>query len=149
MACIGAVKPTFLIVAAGVFALYLERDGWRGLRRAEPYAIVAFGILAAALWLSWASSLGRSTGLTFGLTDKLFDAAVLFDHGYWVKVTRRLVKDLFGPIGIVAAALGLVTAWRAHRLVEIALVLAGLVYLIVVTPGNYHHDYYQIPVVTG
>jgi 4-amino-4-deoxy-L-arabinose transferase-like glycosyltransferase len=149
MACIGAVKPTFLIVAAGVFALYVERDGWRGLLRVEPYTTVACGILAASLWLLWASSLGRATGLTFGLTDKLFDAAVLFDHGYWVKVTRRLVKDLFGPIGIIAAALGIVAAWRARCLMEIALVLGGLVYLIVVTPGNYHHDYYQIPLVTG
>jgi Dolichyl-phosphate-mannose-protein mannosyltransferase len=149
MACIGAVKPTFLIVSAGVFGLYLERDGARGLLRAEPFAIVGCGILAAAVWLTWAVTLGRSTGLTFGLTDKLFDAAVLFDHGYWIKVTRRLVKDLFGPVGIVAAALGLVTVWRERRLMEIALAVGGMAYLIIVTPGNYHHDYYQIPLVTG
>lgn len=149
MACIGAVKPTFLIVAAGVFALYIERDGRRGLLRVEPYVIVACGIVAAALWLTWASNLGQSTGLTFGLTDKLFDAAVLFDKGYWIKLTRRLVKDLFGPIGIAAAILGLVTAWRTHRLMEIALVLGGIAYLVIVTPGNYHHDYYQIPLVSG
>jgi Dolichyl-phosphate-mannose-protein mannosyltransferase len=149
MACIGAVKPTFLIVAAGVFALYVERDGRRGLLCVEPYVIVACGVLAAGLWLTWASNLGRSTGLTFGLTDKLFDAAVLADHGYWIKVTRRLVKDLFGPVGIIAATLGLIAAWRARRLMEIALVLGGIAYLIIVTPGNYHHDYYQIPLVTG
>ena len=82
MALIGAVKPTFLIVAAGVVALYVERDGLRAVRRLEPYAIVGCGAISAALWLSWASSLGQSTGLSFGLTDKLFDAAVLFDHGY-------------------------------------------------------------------
>ncbi len=149
MACIGAVKPTFLIVSAGVFALYLERDRLRGLLRLEPYAIVACGIVSAALWLSWAAALGQTTGLTFGLTDKLFDAGILFDHGYWVKITRRLVKDLFGPIGIVAAAIGLVAVWRARRMMEIALLLGGAAYLIVVTPGNYHHDYYQIPLVSG
>ncbi len=149
MACIGAVKPTFLIVSAGVFALYLERDRLRGLLRLEPYAIVACGIVGAALWLSWAAALGQTTGLTFGLTDKLFDAGILFDHGYWVKITRRLVKDLFGPIGIVAAAIGLIAVWRARRMMEIALLLGGVAYLIVVTPGNYHHDYYQIPLVSG
>jgi Dolichyl-phosphate-mannose-protein mannosyltransferase len=149
MAVIGAVKPTFLIVAAGVFAQYIERDGRRGLLRLEPYVLVSCGIIAATLWLSWAASLGRTTGLTFGLTDKLFDAATLFDHGYWVKVTRRLVKDLFGPMGIIAATIGLVTAWRTRRLLEIALLLAGFAYLIIVTPGNYHHDYYQLPLVTG
>jgi hypothetical protein len=149
MALIGAVKPTFLIVAAGVVALYVERDGLRAVRRLEPYAIVGCGAISAALWLSWASSLGQSTGLSFGLTDKLFDAAVLFDHGYWVKVTRRLFKDLFGPIGIAAAVLGMMTAWRERRLMEIALVIGSIAYLIIVTPGNYHHDYYQIPLVPG
>jgi hypothetical protein len=89
MAVIGAVKPTFLIVAAGVLALYIERDGRRGLLSLEPYVLVSCGIIAATLWLSWAASLGRTTGLTFGLTDKLFDAATLFDYGYWVKVARQ------------------------------------------------------------
>ena len=106
-----------------LFALYVERDGFRGVRRSGAIRHRRrAGSIAAALWLSWACERsGRSTGLTFGLTDKLFDAAVLFDHGYWVKVTRRLVKDLFGPIGIVAAAIGLVAVWRARRLMEIAL----------------------------
>ena len=132
-----------------MFALYVERDGLRGLLRLEPYAIVGVRDRRAALWLSWAAALGQTTGLTFGLTDKLFDAGILFDHGYWVKMTRRLVKDLFGPIGIVAAAIGLVAVWRARRMMEIALLLGGAAYLIIVTPGNYHHDYYQIPLVSG
>ncbi len=146
---IGAVKPTFLIVVAGVFALFLERYGWRGLSRVEPYVLVLVGALAAAAWLTWAAHLGRETGLTFGLTDKLFDAGILTEPGYWRKVSTRLLKDLFGPVGLTAGAIGAVTAWRDRRYMELALVAGGIVYLVVVTPGNYHHDYYQIPLVTG
>ena len=60
--------------------------------------------------VTYQSAKGPRAGVV--VDDKLFDAAVLFDHGYWVKVTRRLFKDLFGPIGIAAAVLGMMTAWR-------------------------------------
>lgn len=147
MVLIAIVKPTHLGVGAAVAGLFIERDGWRGLARWELWATGVAAAGAAALWFTHAHNLYEQTGLTFGLTNKLFDAEVLFSAAFASKIAARVVKDLLGPIGSLALLVGLVVAVRRGRWAEPLGVAAFVLYLIVVTPGNFAHNYYQLPLI--
>jgi hypothetical protein len=94
-----------------------------------------------------ARGLHALTGLSFGVTDKLFDGDLLFSWRYVAKIGTRLLKDVLGPVGAIAMVYGLVVAWRQRRWAEPLGVAAFLVYLGVVTIGNFAHNYYQLPIV--
>jgi hypothetical protein len=143
---IAVVKPTYLIVWGPVVGLFLERFGRRAFIRWELWLAGLTNVALGAWWFTHAHTLFGLTGISFGLTDKLFDAALLVSD-YPVKVAIRLLKDILGPVGAVFATYGLVVAIRERRYAEIFGVLAFLVYLIVVTRGNYEHNYYQLPIV--
>lgn len=144
---IAAVKPTFLIVWGPLVALFIERFGARGLIRWEPWLAGAITMACGLLWFSHARHLFEMTGLSFGLSDKLLDLDLLFSGDYAFIVLRRLFKDVLGPIVFVFAPVGLVAAARRGRYAEAAGLATFLLYLAVVTPGNFHHNYYQLPVV--
>jgi hypothetical protein len=48
---------------------------------------------------------------------------------------------------VLFGAYGLVVALRSGRYAEAFGVIGFVVYLVVVTPGNFHHNYYQLPIV--
>ena len=87
------------------------------------------------------------TGLTFGIGDKLFDRDLLLSWKYAAKISTRLVKDVLGPFGVVFLVAGVWSAWQRRKVAEIAGICAFISYLVVVTGGNFHHNYYQLPVV--
>jgi hypothetical protein len=126
---------------------FIERFGKRGLMRWELWATAAANVVAAFLWFTHAHSLYEATGLTFGLSDKLFSGELLLSLQYPWKIGTRLLKDLLGPVGLFFGAYGLVTAVRRRYWVEPLGVAAFVTYLAVVTVGNYHHNYYQLPIV--
>jgi hypothetical protein len=147
MAMIAVVKPTYLVGGAFVAGLFMERQGWRGLARWELWAVAAAAAGAGVAWFQHARTLYEVTGLSFGVTDKLFDAELLFSGRFVTKILTRLVKDVLGPVGIVAAIYGVIVARQSGRWAELFGLAAFVVYLAVVTTGNFAHNYYQLPVV--
>lgn len=144
VAVLAGVKPQWLIVLAPMIALSIEREGWAALRQPSVWLLAVAGAGSAAAWLWHMDAVGRATGLTFGAADKLFNPDDM-SMRYAFIVGRRLVRDLLGPIGFAAFAIGLVTAAQQRRRVELAWTAAFLAYLIVVSRGNRVHDYYQLP----
>ena len=104
-------------------------------------------VAAAVAWFTHAHTLFTMTGLSFGLSNKLFDTDLVLTLRYSSKIATRLVKDVLGPVGIAFAAYGLVVAVRQRRWAEPLGVVAFVTYLIVITNGNFHHNYYQLPIV--
>lgn len=147
MALIAVVKPTFLGIGGAVAGLFIERDGARGLWRWPLWATGLVAAAAAAAWFTHAHNLYETTGLTFGVTNKLFDGSLLFSWVFVSKIATRLVKDLLSPVGAIAALIGLVVAVRQGRWAEPLGVAAFLLYVVVITPGNFAHNYYQLPIV--
>jgi hypothetical protein len=86
------------------------------------------------------------TGLTFGLTDKSFEPSLVFSTRFPLRIARRLVRDIIGPVGLVLLVWGTIAAVRRRRWVEPAGLLGFAVYLVAVARGNYHHDYYQLAI---
>jgi hypothetical protein len=141
---LAGVKPQWLIVLAPMIALSMEREGWAAWRRPSVWLLVIAGAGSAAAWLWHMDAVGRATGLTFGAADKLFNPDDMSVR-YAFIIGRRLVRDLLGPIGLVAFAIGLVAAVKQGRRVELAWTAAFLAYLVIVSRGNRVHDYYQLP----
>jgi Dolichyl-phosphate-mannose-protein mannosyltransferase len=146
LSLLGAVKPQWLIMLAPVWALWFERDGWQFLARWETWLVAIVPCATAAAFLWHMHEVAERTQLTFGAADKLFQLGDMTGHFVFV-ITRRMVRDIFGPIGVVAWIAGLVALVKRGRRVEIAALLACLVYLIVVSHGNRRHDYYQLAMV--
>ena len=146
-AAIAIVKPTYLVVFAPVVGLFWERFGTAALARWELWLPAVASAACGALWFSHAHALAQATGLSFGLGDKLMNADILLSSEYWVKIVRRLFADILGPVGFVAAIAGVVFALQRRRVAEFLGFLAFDVYLLVVVGGNFHHNYYQLPIV--
>jgi hypothetical protein len=152
---IAAVKLPYLIVWGGIAGLFLERYGAKTLARWETWAIGIVNVLVAAAWYRHAHALAQTTGLSFGMTDKLFDPRLVFSLGFPAQMIWRLVRDILGPVGIVAAVVGAWLAVRERRWFEPLAVAAFLAYVVIVARGNAEHDYYQLalipiaPVVAG
>ena len=146
-ALIAVVKPTYLIVCAPVAGLFLERFGKAALLRWELWLTAIVVVVCGLLWFRHARNISELTGLSFGLSDKLLDSEILLSLEYPFKIARRLVKDVIGLVGTFFVPVGLAIALRRGKLAELLGVLSFAAYLIVVTVGNFHHNYYQLPIV--
>lgn len=144
---IAIVKPTYLIILGPVGGLFFERFGVAALLRWEPWLVGAATVASGTLWFWHARNLSELTGLSFGLSDKLLDSEILRSAEYPFKVARRLVKDILGPVGALFTPIGAVIAIREKKYAEALGILAFAAYLIVVAAGNFHHNYYQLPIV--
>jgi hypothetical protein len=127
-----------------VFGLFLEADGRRAWRRWELWMMAAVDLTVAAAWYTHAHRLGVATGLSFGLTDKLFDAGTVFSLEYPYLLLDRMIRDILEPIGLVALGIGAWLAIRRARWCEILGLLGFAAYLVLVALGNSQHDYYQL-----
>ena len=144
---IAVIKPTYLIVWGPVLGLFAEKYGHRVVLRPELWVLVLLNVGAMAAWFTHAHALFAMTGLTFGIGDKLFDADLLLSFRYLSKISTRLIKDVLGPCGILFLIAGLWEMRRRHALAELAGLGAFVAYLAIVTVGNFHHNYYQLPIV--
>jgi hypothetical protein len=107
-------------------------------------------IVSAACGVAWfahAHALAQATGLSFGLADKLMNTDILLSAEYWIKIVRRLFADILGPVGFVAAIAGVIFARQQRKVAELFTWLAFAIYLFTVVGGNFHHNYYQLPIV--
>ncbi len=143
---IALIKLPYLIIWAAVAGLFLEKHGARGWRRWELWIGMAVCLVAAVAWFRHAQALGQQTGLSFGLTDKLFDTELMFSGKYPLKLVERLFKDVLGPVGFCAMAAGIWLAIRGRRWCELLGVSAFAFYLLLVVGGNFQHDYYQLAI---
>ena len=143
-ALVGMVKLPYLIVWAPIVGLFVEVDGARIWRRWELWLMVAIDLIAVAWWYFHAHQLGLATGLTFGMTDKLFDARLVLSPSFLSVLVMRLLKDVLGPVGMIGVACGVWFAVRERRWCDLFAVGGFTAYLVLVAKGNYVHDYYQL-----
>ncbi len=143
---LGAIKLPFLIVWAPLAALWFERGGWRSLWSPSLLGVYLINGVAVAAWYVHAHQIGAQSGITFGMTDKLFDPSLVFSIDFVTQIARQLFKDVFG-LTLLFFAVGTVAVWRQRRWCELAYVGAFIVYLLALARGNYRHDYYQLPIV--
>jgi hypothetical protein len=81
------------------------------------------------------------------MTDKLFDAGLVFSPEFPLTIATRLLKDILSPIGLAAFLAGVWFAIRERRWAEILGVVGFVAYLLLVAKGNYVHDYYQLAII--
>jgi hypothetical protein len=143
---LAVVKPTYLIVWGAIAGLFLERFGRAAFVRWELWLMAAVNLGLGTLWFRHAGQISQLTGISFGLADKLFSADVLFSD-YLPKVAIRLLKDIIGPVGVVFGSYGAIVAAQQRRYAERCGLITFAAYLIVVTVGNFSHNYYQLPIV--
>lgn len=146
-ALIGMIKFPYLIVWAPVVGLFWEAGPKRPARFWPLYLMAVVDLTAAALWYSHAHRLGQATSLSFGLLDKTFDPALVLSGRFVIGIGARLMRDVLGPIGFIAAAAGLVICLRRRRWAEVFGAAAFCAYLVLVARGNDVHDYYQVAIV--
>jgi Dolichyl-phosphate-mannose-protein mannosyltransferase len=144
---VAAIKPTFLLIGPAIAGIFWERWRWRSFLRAELYLLAAATLGAGWAWYTWITTSAGPGGVNFGLSDKLVDWAVLLSPSYPYSIGRRLLKDILGPLGVAACVVGLVSAARQQRRMEIFGLAAFGLYLCVVVVGNAVHNYYQLAVV--
>ena len=141
---IAAIKLPYLIIWAPVAGLFLEAKRSGVWRRWELWALAAINLAVAAAWYTHAHRLATQTGLSFGLTDKLFDPQTVFSLEFPYRLLDRMIRDVLEPVGLVAVTVGAWLAVRHQRWCEV-LGLAGFAaYVIIVAVGNMQHDYYQL-----
>lgn len=145
-AVIGAVKLPYLIVWAPIVGLFVETYGWR-IWRWELGLLVVVDLATAAAWYRHAHQLSAVTGLSFDMTDKLFDPHLVFSGSFAWVIATRLFKDILGPIGVIGTSAGLWFAARERRWCELFGLAGFLAYLLLVAGGNYVHDYYQLALI--
>lgn len=143
---IGLVKLPYLIVWAPIAGLFVERGGLRAVVRPALLVMAAINLSAVALWYWQIQRAAADTGLTVGLTDKLFDPALVFSWRFVERIVRKLARDVFG-VTLIFVVWGAVVAWRRKQLAEIWGLAGFLVYVVVVATGVFRHDYYLLPVV--
>jgi hypothetical protein len=144
---LGLVKPPYLIVWFAIAGLFVEQRGWRrGLASWELGAALAVNLAAVALWFHHAHEIYLQNVLTFGVTNKMFIPATLMSPEYWRLIFSRLARDLFGPVVFAAVVYGTLRAVAGRRWAELGGLAGFAVHLIVVTEGNFNHNYYQLPV---
>jgi hypothetical protein len=141
---LGLVKPPYLVIWVAMAGLFVERDGRRGWIRWELWLAGAVNLAAVALWFHHAHAIALRNGLSFGVASKMFTVETLLSIEYFRLVGSRLFRDVLGPIVLVAAAYGLVQSVAARRLAELGGVIGFLLHLVVVTEGNFAHNYYQL-----
>ena len=146
LSLLGAVKPQWLIMLAPVLGLWFERQGWRVLARWETWLVAVVPCATAGYFMWHMHEVAQRTQLTFGAADKLFQWGDMIFHYVFV-ITRRMVRDIFGPVGVAALVVGLIALVKQGRRAELAAVFSCLVYLIAVSHGNRRHDYYQLALV--
>jgi len=144
---LGAIKLPYLIIWAPIVGLFVERDGWHAVRRPVLGLMAVVNLGMAGAWYWHAHRLGAESGLSFGITDKLFDASTVFSFEFARTILDRLVRDILTPVGLVAVAVGTWQAVRQQRSCEVFGLLGFIAYLVIVSGGNRHHDYYQLPLI--
>jgi len=107
--------------------------------------MAAVNLGAAGLWYWQIQRAAADASLTVGLTDKLFDPALVFSWRFVERIVRKLARDVFG-ITLIFVAWGAVIAWRRGRLAEVGGLAGFLAYVLLVARGVFRHDYYLLPV---
>ena len=146
-ASIAMAKPTYLVVAAPVVGLFVERFGPRAVLRLDLWLVGLITAASGALWFWHAHQLYEITGISFGFGNKLLGPSALNWSDYPYILARRLIKDVLGPVGVLFGVIGAIAALRVKKRAEIWGLGAFAVYLVLIAAGNFHHNYYQLPIV--
>ncbi len=147
------IKPPVLVIGAPLAYLALRGRGLPAVRdpRLWLYALVVAAALAA--WYLHAHRLFLDHGLTFGIWDygrgKWGDWSLLASWDFWNKIIFKHFGERF--LAWFGLPLVLFAALRLERRGEERLfdwwLAGGAVGLLVVSRGNYVHEYYQLPLI--
>ena len=144
---IAAIKIPYLVVWAGIVGLYAEKAGGWALRRVELVLIGLVNLGAAYLWYSHAHALAAETGLSFGMTDKLYSSSVVFSTLFLRRVGGQIRQDVLGLPSVLLLLVGLVMVLRQGKRFEPFAVAGFLAYVVILARGCMIHDYYLLAVV--
>jgi hypothetical protein len=144
---IAVIKVPYLVVWAGIAGLYVERDGVRALRRFELALMGLLNLAAAYAWHSHARALAAQTGLSFGMTDKLYSSSVVFTTLFLRRVGGQIRQDVLGLPSVLLLLVGLFVVLRRGKRFEPFALAGFLAYVVILARGCMVHDYYLLAVV--
>lgn len=145
IACL--VKATALFAVFPLGWLAFSHFGVSALRRPALWSYAALVLAPVAAWFAHAHAIEQQTGLTVGIWGKLGDPGLVLRGAYWKRVLlERFAQHHLTWLGFGVFAIGLALPRQrpGERLFDVWL-FGMLVYLMVVAPGNYLHNYYQLP----
>lgn len=165
LALAGLVKiPAILILGPIVWAALVYR-GWRVIHDEWFMAGVTAALGAIALWYLHADRIYLETGLTQAIfrpsgtySGELASYAGTFttvSHwtsldeprlGFQLAVIAERFKDIhLTPLGVLGVAIGFLCWWVPKRTIVDIWVLAGLSLVLVSLPGQFNHEFHQLP----
>jgi 4-amino-4-deoxy-L-arabinose transferase-like glycosyltransferase len=133
-----------------IYVMY-SKLGSRFLARWEPWVYAALVLTPVAIWYRHAHGILARTGLTFGIweygSDKWGNWGLVATAGFWNKILfKSLAERHLTWAGFILLLIGLFLKRRSGRERLYDFWAAGLlVYLLIVTRGNFVHEYYQLP----
>jgi hypothetical protein len=146
------VKLPAGVVLLPMAVLAWQRDGAALLRSRRHWLALAAALAPSLLWYAHAAALARAhePHHLFGENNWLWStgAAVLLDGEFALRLLRRGLALLLGPLGALAAAAGLVALVRHSARRFYLLWGAGLAFATLIGwQAQARHEYYQLPFV--
>lgn len=143
------LKLPSIVIGLPLAVLLFERLGTKAFRSPLPWIFAAVALIPPALWYAHAHSLGRMSGLSYGVlvSDKWSTFAPLLDPRWYENVLiRKVAGDHLAIIGALLAVLGMALGKRlpSERVFD-AWTVAMAVHIALIPVGHAHHDYYQLP----
>ena len=145
-------KITALFIGLPILYLFWLRWGSRLFMRFEIY-LYGFLVLAPVVgWYAHAHSLYLESGLSFGIwgygVGKWGNWDMILSFAYWKRLlySYLIVRHLHF-VGFILFLIGIFLKRRTpqERFFDFW-IIGGGVFLLVVGRGNFHHEYYQLPV---
>lgn len=149
LACL--IKIPSLYIGLPLLYLAWVKYGKRVFAQWDLWAFGMFVIVTTATWYYHAHQIFLQSGLTFGVweygTDKWGNWSLVSTWDFWKTIfIDHLGTMVFAGIGYPIFAIGLLSKRSTSMEAVIDYWLAGvLVYFLIVSRGNYVHDYYQLP----
>ena len=140
----GLFKPYGLMIGISFLALLFRRKQYTIFKDPGFYFM---GVVVWTVNLSWLiyTALTFEHSITIGKTSNLgFGWELFFTVDYWNILQQRIFDQILTPFMGVFFLYALFSK-RVHSETAFALIIGNLFYLILITHGNYVHNYYQLP----
>ena len=132
--------------------LFVRRMGTGFIFTARAWLYASLVLVPAVMWYYHARSLGAESGLTFGIwgygTDKWGNWGLVVSADFWKFILYdRLTVKFLSFAGVFFALAGFFSvAFANERRLFDWWAAAAFAYLVIVSGGNYNHEYYQLPI---
>ncbi|MCG8558108.1 MAG: glycosyltransferase family 39 protein [Proteobacteria bacterium] len=145
------VKVSNVYLALPALWLLVSQQGWPATFK-QPRTWL-WALLIATPGCAWYTYIHYTSSWTFVLWEtggytKFSSFETFTSAAHWMRLSNRLVYQIFGWSGFVLAVLG-ASHGREQRILRVAAAWAGgfCVFLLAAMPANVTHNYYQLPLV--